>query len=91
MMLIKTSDPCRQIEKMLQKSEQRRRLARRQDRHPDAMQAIAAAISTVTGVMQGMTAPAEHGITRNPMPRSSSPDRALLPVVPRMMPKTRFV
>ncbi|MGA9856112.1 MAG: hypothetical protein WBR29_12635 [Gammaproteobacteria bacterium] len=56
MMLIKTSEPNRQIERMLEKSARRRRLAHRQHRDRNALRAVATAISVVDDVMQGMTA-----------------------------------
>jgi len=56
MMLIKTAEPNRQIERMLEKSGQRRRLARRQVRNHDALGAVATAVSRVTDVLQDMTA-----------------------------------
>lgn len=55
-MLIKTAEPNRQIERMLEKSAQRRRLARRQDHAHDASQAVATTMSVVAEVMQEMTA-----------------------------------
>lgn len=56
MMLIKTSDPGRQIEKMLEKRERRRRLARRHERDPDEPQSGIAAISPAAHALPGMTA-----------------------------------
>jgi len=55
MMLIKTSDPGRQIEKMLEKRERRRRLARRHERDPDEPQS-GAVISPAAHALPGMTA-----------------------------------
>lgn len=56
MMLIKTAEPNRQIERMLEKSAQRRRLAHRQERNHHALQAVTIAMSVVTDVMQARTA-----------------------------------
>ena len=55
-MLIKTSDPIRQIEKMMEKRERRRRLARRQEREQDEPQTGIAAISPAAHALPGMTA-----------------------------------
>ncbi len=56
-MLIKTSDPGRQIEKMIEKRERRRHLARRQKRDPDEPPTGIAAISPAGYALPGMTAP----------------------------------
>jgi len=56
MMLIKTAEPNRQIERMLEKSAQRRRLAHRRHSNHDSFEAVATAISVVTDVMQDFTA-----------------------------------
>ncbi len=55
-MLIKTSDPTRQIEKMMEKRARRRRLARRQERDQDEPQTGIAAISPAAHALPGMTA-----------------------------------
>lgn len=55
-MLIKTSDPGRQIEKMMEKRERRRRLARRQERDHDKPQTGIAAISPAAHAPPRMTA-----------------------------------
>ncbi len=67
MMLIKTAEPNRQIERMLDKSARRRRLARRQDLVHEASQAVATP-SVVTEVIQEMTA--SNRILRHAKPRA---------------------
>jgi hypothetical protein len=56
-MLIKTSEPNRQIELMLRKRDRRRRLARRQYPNRDALQAATAAMSMSTQKTQASPVP----------------------------------
>ena len=56
MMLIKTSEPVRVVENMLEKRERRRRLARRHDRHQHEIRQDNAAISMLADALQDITA-----------------------------------
>lgn len=79
MMLIKTAEPNRQIERMLEKSAQRRRMARRQHHNRDALQAVATAMSMVTDMMQDM--PASSRVLHHAKPHAVSikPGQSLAP------------
>ncbi len=69
-MLLKTSEPSRQIERMLEKSARRRRWTHRQDCTRDASQAVATAVSAVSDVMQVMTTTSRilHHAKPHPVP-----------------------